>query len=219
MTKVKICGIKTEEHALAAAENGADFIGLVFSNSPRQVTPEQANKIVAALKISGATVKTVGVFANTPVNIVNQIAELCMLDRVQLSGNENFEYFSELIPPFIKAVRIRLNSDSSHICQEMSAWKNSFSGRDYHFLLDSYHEEKFGGTGNLLDWNITSQIALDFELIIAGGLSPENVAPAIKKIRPWCVDVSSGVETGGEKDMKKIKAFVKAARDADAALA
>lgn len=217
MTKVKICGIKTEDQALAAAEAGADFIGMVFAPSPRQITPAQANKIVAALrKRTHAAIEIVGVFVNTPVHVVNRIAVFCTLDRVQLSGNENFDYFKELAPAMIKVTRVSRLQKVEQVCQDLAAWSEVLAGREYIFLLDAYDPERFGGTAKQLDWDTAVCIAEKFRVIIAGGLTPENVAAAIKKIKPWGVDVSSGVETKGEKDMKKIQAFVKAVRDADA---
>ncbi len=216
MTRVKICGIKTEEQALAAAEAGADFIGLVFTTSPRQITPAQANKIVAALK-QGKTAapEIAGVFVNTPVQVVNRIAEFCHLDRVQLSGDETFEYCREITSALIRVMRVSRNYQPEQVCLDLAAWSKILSGQKHQFLLDSYDRDRYGGTGRQLDWDRARPIAEKFPIIIAGGLTPENVAVAINKVKPWGVDVSSGVETEGEKDVKKIKAFIKAARDAD----
>jgi phosphoribosylanthranilate isomerase len=217
MTMVKICGIKTEEQALAAAEAGADFIGLVFTYSPRQITPAQANKIIKVLRQARTnSPEVVGVFVNTPVYVVNKIAEFCHLDRVQLSGDENFEYCRQLAPTVIKVMRISPNNNAEQVYHDLSIWSKVLSGHKYTFLLDSYNKGKFGGTGTPLDWDIARQVAEKFQVILAGGLTPENVAGAIKKIRPWGVDVSSGVETEGEKDVNKIRAFIQAVRDADA---
>jgi phosphoribosylanthranilate isomerase len=216
MTKIKICGIKTEAHALAAAEAGADFIGLVFTQSPRQITPAQANNIIAALK-QGQTdaPEIVGIFANTPVYVVNRIAEFCHLDYVQLSGVETMEYCRELTPPIFKVMRISRHHKPEQVCQDLTAWSNFFSDHKHIFLLDTYDSGRYGGTGKQMDWDVAKAIAEKFNLIIAGGLTPENVPVAINKVRPWGVDVSSGMETEGEKDMNKIKAFIKAVRDAD----
>jgi phosphoribosylanthranilate isomerase len=217
MTKVKICGIKTEECALAAAKAGADFIGLVFTNSPRQITPSQANKIVAALKdMKTARPEIVGLFVNTPVHVVNRIAEFCRLDWVQLSGIENFTYCQEITYPIIKVMRISRSHQPEQVCRDLGVWSQILSNQKHRFLLDSYDRDKYGGTGKTLDWNTARPIAEKFDVFIAGGLTPENVATAIRTARPWGVDVSSGVETEGEKDVKKIRAFVKAVRDTDA---
>jgi phosphoribosylanthranilate isomerase len=217
MTKIKICGIKTGEQALAAAEAGADFIGLVLTRSPRQITPDQANKIVAALKQSRTAVpKIVGVFVNTPAYIVNRIAEFCHLDYVQLSGDENMTYCRLLTSPFLKVIKISSLQKSEQVCRDLSAWRKLIDNRRYIFLLDAYDSKRRGGTGQQIDGEVAKPIAKIFKVIIAGGLTPENVPAAINNIKPWGVDVSSGVETDGEKDVKKIKAFVKAVRDADA---
>jgi phosphoribosylanthranilate isomerase len=218
MIKVKICGIKTEVHALAAAEAGADFIGLVFTPSPRQITPALANKIVAALK-QGKTAapEIIGVFANMPVHVVNRIAEFCHLDYVQLSGDENMEYCRGITHAIIKVMRVSRNYQPEQVCLDLAAWSQTLSGQKHLFLLDSYDRDRYGGTGRQLDWDVAASIAKKFKVIIAGGLTPENVPVAINKVKPWGVDVSSGVETEGEKDMNKIKAFIKAVRDADAA--
>jgi phosphoribosylanthranilate isomerase len=218
MTRVKICGIQTVEHALAAA--GADFIGLVFAKSPRQVTPARANDIVKALKGVGKSApEVVGVFVNTPVSVVNGVAEFCHLDWVQLSGDENVDYCREIAIPIIKAIRVKRGQPPERVCRDLEAWVRALSGREHCFLLDSYDRDKYGGTGKQLDWETARQVAGNYPVIIAGGLTPENVAATIKTTRPWGVDVSSGVETGGEKDMEKIKAFIKAVRDTDAVLA
>jgi phosphoribosylanthranilate isomerase len=216
MTKVKICGIKTPEHALAAAKAGADFIGMVFTQSPRQITPAQANKIVAALKQDNKTSpEIIGVFANTPVYIVNRVAEFCHLDYVQLSGDENMNYCKELTLPVFKVMKISRHHEPEQVCLDMTAWSSVLSKQKHVFLLDTHDNEKYGGTGKQLNLDIVKPIAEKFKVIIAGGLTPENVTAAINKVKPWGVDVSSGVETDGEKDMIKIKAFIKAAREAD----
>jgi phosphoribosylanthranilate isomerase len=160
MTKVKICGIKTVEPALAAAEAGADFIGLVFASSPRQITPAQANKIVAALKDDrkGAP-EIVGIFVNTPVHVVNRIAEFCYLDYVQLCGDEDFEYCRELKPPVFKVIRINRHHTSEQVCQDLTAWSKVLSNRRHIFLLDTYDRERYGGTGQALDWDIAKPLA------------------------------------------------------------
>jgi phosphoribosylanthranilate isomerase len=216
MTKVKICGIKTPEHALTAAEAGADFIGLVFTQSPRQITPGQANKIVAAIKQNQKDVpEIVGVFVNTPAYVVNRIAEFCHLDYVQLSGDETMDYFKELTPPVFKVMKISRLHKPEQLCQDLAAWSKVLSKQKHIFLLDTYDSERHGGTGQQMDWDIAKPIAEKFQVIIAGGLNAENVSEVVNKVKPWGVDVSSGVETNGEKDMNKIKAFVKAVRDAD----
>jgi phosphoribosylanthranilate isomerase len=211
MTRVKICGIRDKNHALAAVEAGADFIGLVFAHSKRQVTPTQACEIVSVVKKSSDATKMVGVFVNAPVSQVNEIADFCALDCVQLSGDESWEYCREIVEPIIKAIRIGQQSPEE-LCAEVSAGGELLPAQRFITLLDSQVEGKYGGTGQSFNWNVAQQIAEKFPVIIAGGLDPKNVARLIEMVRPWGVDVSSGVESNGLKDVLKIRAFVKAVR-------
>ncbi len=216
MTRIKICGIKTEAHALAAAEAGADFIGFIFTRSARQVTPAQAKKITAVLKESKKVgPEIVGVFVNTPFYVVNRIVEFCCLNRVQLSGDENIEYCREITYPVVKVMRVSQHYQPEQVCRDLAAWSKALVKQEHRFLLDAYDPDRYGGTGRKLDWNVAGEIAKRFGVILAGGLTPQNVGAVIRIAQPWGVDVSSGVETGGEKDVEKIKAFIKAVRDAD----
>ena len=215
MTKIKICGIKTEEQAIASAEAGADFIGLVFALSPRQIPAAQAEKIVAALKKSGAKTEAVGVFVNARAGTINRIAKKCNLDYVQLSGDEPWEYCREIEKPIVKVIRVSRNQLPEQVCKDLAYGTRLLKDRKLVFHLDSNVREKFGGTGITFDWKLAVPIAREFPVIIAGGLNPDNVAKAIKLISPWGVDVSTGVETKGVKDMAKIKAFIKAVKQAD----
>ena len=214
MTRVKICGIKDKTNALAAVEAGADFIGLMFARSQRQVSPAQAREIASAVKkISNAT-KLVGVFVNTPSSQINELADLCALDWVQLSGDESWEYCREVVRPIIKTIRVDQQSPEE-LYAELSDGDKLLPPQRFIAHLDSQVEGKYGGTGKSFDWNLAQQVAKRFPVIIAGGLDPENVARLIKRVAPWGVDVSSGVETEGVKDMAKIKAFIEAVRKAD----
>ena len=215
MTRVKICGIREEVHALASAEAGADFIGLVFARSQRQVTPAQAEKIASAVKKSGNTPEVVGVFVDMPAAEVNRIADFCHLDWVQLSGDESWDYCKELAKPIIKVVRIGKRQQPDGICADLAAGKKTLLTQKHIYLLDSHVKGRYGGTGKTFDWSLARQVAEQFPVIIAGGLTPENVAQAIEMAAPWGVDVSSGVETGGVKDIGKIRAFIEAVRRAD----
>jgi phosphoribosylanthranilate isomerase len=210
-TRIKICGIRDKNHALAAVEAGADFIGLVFAPSKRQVTPTQACEIVNAVKKSSDATKVVGVFVNAPASQVNEIADFCALDCVQLSGDESWEYCREVIEPVIKAIRIGQQSPEE-LYAELSAGSKLLSSQRFITLLDSQVEGEYGGTGESFDWNLAQQVAKRFPVIIAGGLDPKNVARLIETVKPWGVDVSSGVESNGLKDASKIRAFVKAVR-------
>ncbi len=215
MTRIKICGIKNEEQALAAAEAGADFIGLVFAQSPRQVTPARAEKIVAELKKKKTSVEVVGVFVNAHLGTVNRTAERCHLDWVQMSGDEPWEYCRELARPVIQVVRVSRNRKPEQVCRDLAYGTKLLKKQKHIFMLDSSASDRYGGTGRKFDWKLAVPIAREFPVIIAGGLTPGNAGEAIKVISPWGVDVSSGVETKGVKDMEKIRKFIEAVRGAD----
>ena len=214
MTRVKICGITDKANALAAVEAGADFIGLVFAPSKRRISPAQAREIADAVKKSSTVTKLVGVFVNAPVFQVNEIADFCALDVIQLSGNESWEDCRKIVNPVVKAVRVDRQS-SQDICAELSAASRLLAGRRFVTLLDSRVEGTYGGTGKTFDWDLAQEVAKKFSVIVAGGLDPKNVASLIRRVAPWGVDVSSGVETGGVKDIAKMKAFIEAVRKAN----
>ena len=214
MTRIKICGIREEVHALAAVEAGADFIGFVFAPTRRQVSPAKAREIVDTVKKSSSAIKPVGVFVDTPASEVNRIADFCGLDWVQLSGNESWEYCRQIARPIIKAIRIGQQL-REEINAELTVGLKTLSPQRFITLLDSQVEGKYGGTGITFNWRLAQQVAKEFPVIIAGGLNPENVAQAIEIATPWGVDVSSGVETDGTRDIAKIKAFIEAVRRTD----
>ena len=215
MTRIKICGIINEEQALAAVEAGADFIGFIFARSRRQLTPARAEKIVAALKENKAAVEVVGVFVNAHVDTVNRIAERCHLGWVQLSGDEPWEYCRELARPIIQVIRVSRNRKPELVCKDLDYGTKLLKKQKHIFMLDSDVSDRYGGTGRKFDWKLAVPIAREFPVIIAGGLNPGNVTEAIRVISPWGVDVSSGVETKGVKDMDKIKRFIEKVRKAD----
>jgi len=214
MTRVKICGIREEVHALAAIKAGADFIGFIFAPTRRQVIPAKAREIVDAVKKSSSAIKTVGVFVDTPASEVNRVADFCRLDWVQLSGNEPWEYYRQIARPIIKTIRIGQQL-REEINAELTVGFKTLSPQRFIILLDSQVEGKYGGTGITFNWRLAQQVVREFPVIIAGGLNPQNVAQAIEIAAPWGVDVSSGIETGGIKDVAKIKAFIEAVRRTD----
>jgi phosphoribosylanthranilate isomerase len=214
MTRVKICGITEESHALAAVEAGADFIGLVFAPSSRRITPAKAYEIASAVKKNNNTTKVVGIFVNAPQSMVNKVADFCGLDWIQLSGDESWEYCRDVIKPIIKAIPVEQQSPEE-IYAKLSAGGKLLSTQRFITLLDSQANSKYGGTGLTFDWEIAQQVARRFPVIIAGGLNSENVAQAIELVAPWGVDVSSGVEVDGIKSPAKIRAFIEAVRRAD----
>jgi phosphoribosylanthranilate isomerase len=208
MTRIKICGIKEEAHATAVTEAGVDFMGLVFANSPRQVTPSQAEKLVANVRSHKKPPQTVGVFVNAKTESINRIAEQCQLDWVQLNGDEPWELCRELNRPIIKVVRVSRVFKPITIINNLALGEKILANQEHIFLIDSNARDKFGGTGQRFNWELARPIADRFPVIIAGGLTPENVREAINIINPWGVDVSSGVETKGAKDTEKINTFI-----------
>jgi phosphoribosylanthranilate isomerase len=208
---IKICGIRMRDHALTAVDAGADMIGLVFAPSHRQIAVEDAASIADAARIAainrGRTIAVIGVFVNEPVERIHDIAQFCGLDGVQLSGDEPVTCADALAPLLvIKAIRFDdtvqerawLSDDRSHV----------------RLLVDARVPGRYGGAGVVADWDRAAELARRRPLLLAGGLTLENVADAVVRVRPWGVDVSSGVESNGVKDHVKIRAFIAAARAA-----
>ncbi len=204
-TRIKICGITRVEDALAAAAAGADAIGLVFfANSPRAVNAQTASAICAALP---AYVTAVGLFVDAEASVVNDVLDTVPLDLLQFHGAESPEYCSQFLRPYCKALRMRDDLDVIAVAQQFKAARS--------LLLDTYRAGVAGGTGETFAWQRVPQ-SLCNKIILAGGLSPENVGDAIAQVRPYAVDVSGGVESApGIKDAKKIEAFIAAVRRAD----
>ncbi|OHB29395.1 MAG: N-(5'-phosphoribosyl)anthranilate isomerase [Desulfuromonadaceae bacterium GWC2_58_13] len=203
MIRIKICGITCIEDALHAAACGADALGLVFyAKSPRAVSPDRARRIVAALP---PLVTTVGLFVNESPENIRQIVETCGLDVIQLHGDEGPEQC--LYPPrrVLKALRVQ--------------GEQSLVGLDGYqvsaLLLDAWRPDSYGGTGHVCDWQLAARVAAERRVILAGGLTPENVSEAIGQVHPYGVDVSSGVESApGRKDPERVEAFIRNARAA-----
>jgi len=213
LTKIKICGITGVTYARAAIEAGADLIGVVLAPSPRRVSYEKTREIVAAAKKHYLPV--VGVFVNMPAAAVNAAAAFCGLDRVQLSGDESWEYCRQIEKPVIKAVHISNKLGEEELLAHLEEGQKRLGDRSPIYLLDTFVEQKYGGTGEVFTWEIARRAAARYPVIIAGGLHPENVGEVVSNLKPWGIDVSSGVESRGVKDAAKIKAFVQAARAAE----
>jgi phosphoribosylanthranilate isomerase len=213
LTKIKICGITDVAYVRAAAEAGADFIGVVLAPSPRRVTRDKARQIAAAARELG--LPAVGVFVNMPAAEVNDLAAFCGLDRVQLSGDEGWEYCRKIEKPMIKAIHISNKLGEEELLAHLKEGQRALGSRSPLYLLDTFVEKKYGGTGKVFTWETARRAAAKYPVIIAGGLSPENVGEVVSGLKPWGVDVSSGVESNGVKDAAKIKAFIQAVRSAD----
>lgn len=212
MTRVKVCGIMRLEHALVAAEAGADFIGIVFAPSQRRVEPATARALVRALRArSQRPPAVVGVFVNATVEEVSRVADLCGLDYVQLSGDEPLGNCRQVQRPAIKVIHVRPGMDGAAL--ERAVQRVEQAGLLP--MLDARGGRAYGGSGRPFDWAVAQGLSSRYRFLLAGGLTPENVAAAVRQVRPWGVDVSSGVETDGVKDPAKVRAFVRAARAAE----
>jgi len=206
MTKIKVCGIKTLDDAVAAIEVGADYLGFNFyPKSPRFVEKQACANIASVLKEKYPHIKRVGVFVNASVEEMKDILDTCSLDLAQLHGDETEEMLEELDGKGFKAFR------------GIPADVNGFARDDVPaFLVDASAKGLYGGSGVIADWDGAAELAKKYPLLLAGGLTPENVAEAVGRVKPWGVDVASGVESApGKKDPSKIKAFVQAVRDAE----
>lgn len=201
--RVKICGVMTSEIAAVAAEAGADAIGLVFAPSRRRVTIEQASAIVAELR---PFVAAVGVFVDMPADEVETTARGLPLDAVQLHGDESPEMCSLLRRQgirVIKALRVgdRVDEDLLGRYRQASA-----------VMLDTKVDGLAGGSGRAFDWEVARGVSDRFPIFLSGGLTPDNVGRALDIVRPYGVDVSSGVETDGRKSPEKIRQFIERVR-------
>ena len=205
MTRVKICGIARVEDALAAAHRGADAIGLVFyQRSPRHVGIELAAQLADALP---PFVSVVGLFVNADTALVREVLARVPVDLLQFHGDETPEYCAQFGKPYLKAIRVRAGVDLLQCASDFRSARG--------LLLDAHVEGIPGGTGKAFDWALIPK-RLPLPVILSGGLDAENVAAAIRQVRPYAVDVSSGVEASkGIKDAAKIAAFINEVKRAD----
>ena len=207
-TQVKICGLRQPEHIQTAIEAGADMLGFIFYEpSHRYIQPQQVKEALttalASLQEQQVLPDLVGVFVNKEINFINDMVEEAGLQYVQLHGNEPLEFSQHLTRPVIKAIPLKSTADLAQVEQYKNvAWR---------LLLDT-PSPNWGGTGVAHDWELASTIAQQTRILLAGGLTPENVAQAIQQVQPWGVDVSSGVEAQKQKDNSKIRAFLENVR-------
>jgi phosphoribosylanthranilate isomerase len=204
-TRVKICGITSIADGLAAARHGADAIGLIFyPPSPRLVTLERAREVASGMP---AFVARVAVFVNPAAAEVDAAIRACRPDLLQFHGEESADFCRSFGVPYLRALRVRPGVD---LLESLSPFGDAAG-----WLLDAYRQELYGGTGEAFDWELVPR-GLPRPLILSGGLDAENVGAAIRRVRPWAVDVSSGVEaTKGVKDERRIAVFMEAVRSAD----
>ena len=200
--KVKICGITDVETAKSACEYGADALGFVFAESKREITPKRAEEIIQELP---ANVLKIGVFVNESVEVIQKIADECGLTHVQLHGDEDNYQIRRLNIPSIKALGVTSEIDM----------KNAQTYKTDYILFDSPKERFHGGNGKKFSWELLAHMSKELreKTILAGGLNALNIEEAIRTVRPYMVDVSSGVETEGKKDVEKIKQFIIKAKE------
>lgn len=204
-TRIKICGITRPEDARVAVQSGADALGLVFyPKSPRAVSLAQAAEIAAAVP---AFVTLVALFVDETAERVSRVLESVPIDTLQFHGDEDEAFCAQFARPWIKALRVRPDTDLVASCQRYASARG--------ILLDAWQEGVPGGTGKTFDWSLISS-GLPLPLLLAGGLNPANVGSAIEAARPFAVDVSGGVEAKpGIKDPEKIRQFIAAVQTAD----
>jgi phosphoribosylanthranilate isomerase len=205
VTRIKVCGITRLEDALAAARSGADAIGLVFyERSPRYVSLAQAKQLAEALP---PFVTVVGLFVNAKASFVREVLASVPLDMLQFHGDESAEFCAQFAKPYLKAIRVKAGVDLLQCAARFHTAKG--------LLLDAHVEGIAGGTGATFDWALIPK-QLPLPVILSGGLNVGNVAAAIKQVRPYAVDVSSGVEASkGIKDAGKIAAFINEVKNID----
>ena len=222
MIHVKICGIGTPEDACVAAEAGADFIGMVFvPERRRRISPDAAREIVAAVReMDSPSPRIVGLFADQPLEEVNETIAHCALDAVQLCGGESVEFTAAVDCEVIKVLHIPASYRAPDDVPEIAARVQEYTDAGCLVTLDRLVEGLQGGTGQSFNLDVAASLAhRGHSFLLAGGLNPANVGRIISAVRPWGVDVSTGIETLGKKDRRKIQRFVSNARDTDAALA
>ncbi|WP_242320842.1 phosphoribosylanthranilate isomerase [Bacillus cereus group sp. BfR-BA-01312] len=200
--KVKICGITDVETAKSVCEYGADALGFVFAESKRKITPKRAKEIIQELP---ANVLKIGVFVNESVEVIQKIADECGLTHVQLHGDEDNYQIRGLNIPSIKSLGVTSESDM----------ENAQRYETDYILFDSPKEKFHGGNGKTFSWELLGHMPKELrkKMILAGGLNALNIEEAIRTVRPYMVDVSSGVETEGKKDVEKIKQFIIKAKE------
>jgi len=214
MIRVKICGLTSLADAHLAAAAGADLLGFIFHRpSPRYVTPEVVRAIVAGLKADWTEALCVGVFVDEPASQVREVLDFCALDAAQLHGSEPPETIALFPGQAYKAIRPRSPAEAQAALDRYG--RDGPDGSLPELLLDSFDPRQPGGTGQVGDWGLAAGVAAQRHILLAGGLSPHNVAGAVRAVRPWGVDVSSGVESApGRKSPDALRAFIGNARRA-----
>lgn len=225
MTHIKLCGFGSAEAAIAAVDAGVDAIGLVFVPAARRcLSLEAAEELLAAVRAHVAREhaghvmpEIVGLFADQPEDEVNRTVERLGLDAVQLCGAEGMAYARAMRVPVSKVIAIDPEVPIGAQMPKIMVLQQRHALAGHRIVIDTKVAREYGGTGQRLDWGLADELARSFEMSLAGGLTPENVGEAVRRVKPWGVDASSGVETDGEKDPERVRAFVEAVREADRA--
>ena len=212
---VKICGLREPVHARAAVAAGASLLGFIFAPARRRVDVAAARAAIDAARAEAGARKVlaVGVFVDADVGEMNSVAEAAGLDLLQLHGDEPPALVARLHRPVIKALRVPIGTDAAHVEAVISAFEQG-EKTPVAYLLDGFDARAKGGGGVAADWGLAAALARRWPLVLAGGLTPENVGAAIRGATPRAVDVSSGVETNRVKDPARISAFIGAAQSA-----
>ncbi len=216
-TRIKICGLRSTEAALVTANAGADYLGFNFVEGVRrQLQPDEGIQIIAEYRAGLSKSENtnrpglVGLFLNQSPDFVNDISRKAGLDYLQLCGDEDVDYISKIEIPIFKMVRVKDGTTPADLDQIVAPLLSADTG----VLLDVYDKKTPGGSGKSFDWSAAEGIANRENVLLAGGLNPENVQSAITQLSPWGVDVASGVETDGVKNPDRIRAFIQAVRSA-----
>ena len=212
---IKICGLREPEHALAAAEAGATHIGYNFAISRRRVDAAQARRCIDVVKASYPEVVTVGLFVDAGIDEMLKVSREAGIDVLQVHNQPTAALIAELRLPVLPVTRTAPGERVQSVIDYFDSVRSNQVGA---LLLDAYHPTLAGGTGALADWEFAADAAATLPIVLAGGLNPANVGDAIRTVRPFGVDVSSGVEREGRKDAALIRAFVEQARAAFAEL-
>jgi phosphoribosylanthranilate isomerase len=202
--QVKICGLRTADQLLSARNAGADLIGFMFyEQSSRYIRPEAAKELLRTYNDGHVSPDVVGIFVNKEADYINDVVDFVGLNYAQLHGDEPPEACGYIRHPVIKGLRLNGNTREGLI--------EAYTQTTWRLLLDT-PTVKWGGSGETHDWELARSIAQQTRIFLAGGLTSDNVVEAVRQVQPWGVDVSSGVETNGQKDINKIRAFIEHAR-------
>jgi len=216
---IKICGLRQLDHAMVAAESGASMIGLMFAPSRRQITPADAQTLARELRteFGDKTPLITGIFLDASPERINEIADMVSLDLVQLHGTLPASELRKIHRPVVPVINPKPGSDVPSVVAGIRD-SNEDSYRPLVWLVDAWDPVQHGGTGKRADWQLAQALARETRILLAGGLNAANVADAILFVKPWGIDVSSGVESEGVKDLRKIRTFIAAAQSAFASI-